>query len=73
MIENRKGSVELYGMDLMLDENYNVWLIEINASPSQEYSTEVTADQVNGLCHDAVKLLIDDKMGIPYGDFPSVF
>merc|ERR1712150_80553 len=42
MIENRKGSIELYGMDMMIDEDYNCWLIEINSSPSLEYSTKVS-------------------------------
>lgn len=63
MIENRKGSVELYGMDLMLDEDYNVWLLEINASPSQEYSTKVTAQMVHDQSHDSVQLQVDDKAG----------
>ena len=38
-IENRKNTHELFGYDLMVDENYKVWLIEINSSPSMDYST----------------------------------
>lgn len=38
-IENRKGSIEMYGYDFMIDDLYNTWLIEINSSPSMEYST----------------------------------
>lgn len=38
-IENRKNTHEMYGYDFMIDENYKVWLIEINSSPSMDYST----------------------------------
>lgn len=38
-IQNRKNTHELFGYDFMIDENYKVWLIEINSSPSMDYST----------------------------------
>ena len=33
MIQNRHRSCELYGYDFMVDENLDVWLIEVNSSP----------------------------------------
>lgn len=30
----------------MIDENYKVWLIEVNSSPTMEYSTKVTTQIV---------------------------
>lgn len=38
-IECRKNSMELFGYDIMIDSNFNPWLLEVNTSPSLEYST----------------------------------
>jgi tubulin monoglycylase TTLL3/8 len=39
---SRKNTLEVFGYDFMIDENYKVWLIEVNSSPTMEYSTETT-------------------------------
>jgi len=39
MVENRKHSHELFGFDIMIDDQLNPWLLEINSSPTMEYST----------------------------------
>jgi len=41
VIENRKNSHEIFGFDVMIDEELNPWLIEINSSPCMEYSTVI--------------------------------
>lgn len=38
-VENRKNTHELFGYDFMIDDNYKVWLIEVNSSPTMDYST----------------------------------
>ena len=38
-VESRKNSFEVFGYDFMLDAEANPWLIEVNSSPSMDYST----------------------------------
>ena len=45
-IEQRKNSFEVFGYDFMIDSKYNTWLIEINSSPSMEYSTVRKKEQM---------------------------
>ncbi len=42
-LQSRPNSHELFGYDFVVDEALNVWLIEVNCSPSLEHSTPVTA------------------------------
>ena len=40
--EYKRGCFELYGFDIMVDEEFNCWLIEVNSSPAMDYSTHIT-------------------------------
>ena len=59
MIEHRKNSCELFGYDIMIDENLNPWLIEVNSSPAMDYSTPITKRLVKEVLEDCVKVLVD--------------
>lgn len=51
---------EVYGFDIMIDENYHPWLIEINSSPACDYSTPVTEAFVKKALPDILKVVLDN-------------
>ena len=61
MVENRAHSFEIYGFDFMLDNELNPWLIEVNSSPSMEYSTTITKDLTKKALTDLVACVLDVK------------
>lgn len=61
-IINDKHCFELYGFDVLLDENLKPWLIEINASPSMTANTPTDYDTKVGLLEDTFALLDIEKI-----------
>jgi tubulin monoglycylase TTLL3/8 len=59
MFECKKGCFELFGFDLMVDDEFNMWLIEVNSSPAMDYSTKVTERLVKMVLEDTVKVVVD--------------
>jgi tubulin monoglycylase TTLL3/8 len=69
----KKGSAELVGYDFMVDEQLNPWLIEVNMSPSMDYSTPVTKKLVKMVLQDTAKLLSSPKKGNQVGGFTCIY
>ena len=38
---NTEHNFEIFGLDFMIDVNYNVWLIEVNTNPCLELSSKL--------------------------------
>jgi hypothetical protein len=64
-IKQRKNSIELFGYDFMIAhgvEDLNVWLLEVNRSPSVGYASRVKAPLVKKMMEDTAKVLADLPM-----------
>jgi hypothetical protein len=56
---NRKYCFELFGYDFMIDEDYNMWLIEVNTNPCIEESSNILKMYLPRMIEDMMKLTID--------------
>ena len=56
---SRKYCFELFGYDFMLDEDFNVWLIEVNTNPCIEESSNILKMYLPRMIEDMVKITVD--------------
>ena len=72
-VTGKKGSLELFGYDFMIDANLNPWLIEVNMSPSMEQSTPVTKKLVKMVLQDTGRLINSGKRGRTVGNYTCIY
>ena len=65
-INKKKNCFELMGYDFLLDEEFNVFLIEINSNPGLEISSEIIKILVPRMIDDALRLTVDDIFKTDY-------
>ena len=50
---------EIFGLDFMLDENFKIWLIEVNTNPCLETPTSFLYKLITSMMDNAFSLTID--------------
>ncbi len=65
-LNNRNYCFEIFGYDFMMDEDKNIYLIEINTNPGLEISSELIGELVPRMIDDALLLTIDDLFPTEY-------
>lgn len=55
----RRNCFELFGYDFIIDEDLNVWLIEVNTNPCIEDSSSILKILLPRMIDDLIKLTVD--------------
>jgi hypothetical protein len=55
----RKNAFELFGYDFLIDEDFRIWLIEVNTNPYFGIANEYIADLLPKMIDDMAKIVID--------------
>lgn len=65
---NRKYCFEIYGLDFILDKNFDVFLLEVNTNPGLEESSALIKKLLPRMIDDALRLTIDNLFETKYSD-----
>lgn len=65
--KRRVNTFEWFGLDFMLDEEFKVYLIEVNTNPCLELSSPLLARLIPNALDNALKLVIDPLFPPPEG------
>ena len=63
---NYKMCFELFGYDFIMDEDFNLWLIEVNTNPWLEESSNLLKFYLRRMIEDMIKIIIDPDFPWPY-------
>ena len=61
-ISHQPNAFEVFGFDVMIDESYRPWLIEVNSCPSLARDTDVDSIVKQALIEDTIRLLSPSKI-----------
>lgn len=63
----RQHSFEVLGYDFMVDEDFRVWLIEVNTNPCLELSSAYLAGLIPAMLDNALRIAVDPYFPEPIG------
>ena len=61
--QRRKSCFEVFGYDFIIDEDFNLWLIEVNTNPCIEESSSLLSTYLPRMVDDMLKLSVDSFFG----------
>ena len=64
--KNKNYCFEIFGYDFMMDEEKNIYLIEINTNPGLEISSEIIEILIPRMIDDALRLTVDELFETEY-------
>ena len=63
--KRRVNTFEVFGLDFMLDDEFKVFLIEVNTNPCLELSSPLLARLIPNMLENAFKLVVDPQFQPP--------
>ena len=57
-IESKKGQFEVYGFDIILEDDLKPWLLEVNLSPACSERTEWLTRMLNGMAEQLFQIVL---------------
>ncbi|KAG8569161.1 hypothetical protein GDO81_014280 [Engystomops pustulosus] len=58
-LECRRGFFDLIGCDFLIDEDFKVWLLEMNCNPALHTNCEVLKDVIPSIVHETLDLALE--------------
>lgn len=71
--ERRANNFEVFGIDVMIDEDYKCWLIEVNTNPCIEVNCPVLAAVIPTMLDNALTIGVDSLVTPPLGKSKAAF
>ena len=68
--KHRENSFEVFGLDFMIDDHFNTWLIEVNTNPCLELCCPLLARLIPSMLENAFRLAVDPLFPPPK-DYPK--